>query len=410
MSEAVIEPTQETYDPNLNPTPTEDGNSAHELMARWNKMQKGDEQQQAEPEPTPEPKKEVAKPKAKVEKAAPKEEPKQEATVEEPKEEIPDLDTPLAELGKKEEATEEAKPASEDTPKGLSEKAKVKWGELREKADKYDALQKQLQEMEVKLKARESADPERFQKEIEEREARLQEYEKKLAIKDIQESKQFQEEVISPMKNINTTVARISQMYEMQPDNIKVALLITDPLERERELIKLTDGMNQVHAAKVWTMAEEVTKLQARAEELENNALNAKKELEFISQQEAEKQKEQKRAELKVYAEKVQQQFKGKIPDLKDEALAKQVFSAELEVDRPELVAYRAYAGAYLPKVLTDNANLKVELAELKKVLEERNAASPKAGPGGTSSVQTQPQEIEGDDMWTRAKNAGLVR
>lgn len=324
------------------------------------------------------------------------------------------INTPLSELGKTEE---EPKKDDPDTPTSgpQTQAAKYKWGELRKKADELDEIkntllpqrEKELAEFKAKVEELSKVDPTLYEKQLQEKEAAIAEYEKKLAVHDIRESKQFREEVLAPMAEIGTSVEVIARQYEIDPETIKSALLLTDPVEQEKKLMELADGMHARHQAKLFDFGEKVFKLNSRAEELENNAQEARKELDFIKEQEARKQQEERQTQVKVKAEAVKKQMLSKIDILgKNEELAKKVFSAEVTPEDPTMLAYNAYAGAALPAILTELANARVKLSELEKSVAARSAAQPRSSSSAASPASPpQAYEVEGEDVMQRMKN-----
>ena len=324
------------------------------------------------------------------------------------------LKTPLSDLGKTEE---EPKKDDPDTPTSgpQTQAAKYKWGELRKKADELDEIkntllpqrEKELAEFKAKVEELSKVDPSLYEKQLQEKEAAIAEYEKKLAVHDIRESKQFREEVLAPMAEIGTSVEVIARQYEIDPETIKSALLLTDPVEQEKKLMELADGMHARHQAKLFDFGEKVFKLNARAEELENNAQEARKELDFIKEQEARKQQEERQTQVKVKAEAVKKQMLSKIDVLgKNEELAKKVFSAEVTPEDPTMMAYNAYAGAALPAILTELANARVKLAELEKSVAARSAVQPRSsGTAPAAAPSGDGAPVEGETLWQRMKN-----
>lgn len=400
-TEATLDPGSQTYVNDV---------SAGGIMSRYNAAM-NNQQDAPPPEPaadTQEPEQDTT-PAQTTEQSAPAPEP--------PPAEDDGLKTPLSELGKTEE---EPKKDDPDTPTSgpQTQAAKYKWGELRKKADELDEIkntllpqrEKELAEFKAKVEELSKVDPTLYEKQLQEKEAAIAEYEKKLAVHDIRESKQFREEVLAPMAEIGTSVEVIARQYEIDPETIKAALLLTDPVEQEKKLMELADGMHARHQAKLFDFGEKVFKLNARAEELENNAQEARKELDFIKEQEARKQQEERQTQVKVKAEAVKKQMLSKIDVLgKNEELAKKVFSAEVTPEDPTMMAYNAYAGAALPAILTELANARVKLAELEKSAAARSAVQPRSS--GNAPVVTQDTGIpEGKDVWERWRKSDFNR
>ena len=379
--------------------------SAGDIMARFNSTPK---EADSAPAPTSEP---APAPKSE---SAPSSDPA-------PKVDTPlddsGVETPLNDLDQK-PAAEEHKADGDDGPPGnATPAAKYKWGELRKKADEFDKIQKEIlpqKEKELaewKQKAEElsKSDPSLYQKQLEEKEAAIAEYEKKIAVFDIQSTRQYQEEIAQPLQKFGETIAQIAPQYEVDPMQLYEAMNILDPIAQDKRLLQLTEGMHPRHQNKIFEIAEQTAKIMAKAEELENNALEAKKEIEFLREQESKKQQETRQKEVQVAAESVKKQFLSKIDLLKNEDLAKRVFNASLTPDEPVRQAYNAYAGELLPSVIKELHAARAKAAELEKTLAARSAASPRAGgsgPAASTPPANDQQNFEGDSLWSRMRNA----
>jgi hypothetical protein len=379
--------------------------SAGDIMARFKTSK------EPQPEPAPAQETEPA--------PTPKSEPAP-ATEPEPKVETPlddsGVETPLNDLDAK--PTETSTADGDDGPPGnATPAAKYKWGELRKKADEFDKIQKEIlpqKEAELaewKKKAEElsKSDPSLYQKQLEEKEAAIAEYEKKIAVFDIQSTKQYQEEIAQPLQKFGEAIAQIAPQYEVDPMQLYEAMNMLDPVAQDKRLLQLTEGMHPRHQNKIFEIAEQTAKVMAKAEELENNALEAKKEIEFLREQESKKAQETHQKEVQVAAESVKKQFLSKIDLLKDEELAKRVFNASLSPDEPVRQAYNAYAGELLPSVIKELHAARAKASELEKTLAARSAASPRAGgtgPAASAPPTSDQPGYEGETLWARMRSA----
>lgn len=379
--------------------------SAGDIMARFNSAPK-----EASPEPAPS--------------SEPAPAPKSDPTP--PAEPAPKVDTPLDDSGvetplndlDQKPAAETTTPEGDDGPPGnATPAAKYKWGELRKKADEFDKIQKEIlpqKEAELaewKKKAEElsKSDPSLYQKQLEEKEAAIAEYEKKLAVFDIQSTKQYQEEVAKPLAEIGTKLSKLASEYDIDLGLLHEAIGTIDPIEQDKKLIQLTEGMHPRHQNLVFDLAAKAGETFARSEELENNALEAKKEIEFLREQETKKQQEVRQKEVQVAAESVKKQFLSKIDLLKDEELSKRVFAAKLNPEDPVRQAYDAYAGELLPSLIKELHAARAKASELEKTLAARSAASPRAGgsgPAASAPPASEQQSYEGDTLWSRMRTA----
>lgn len=303
-----------------------------------------------------------------------------------------------------------------DTPK--EPKARAKWGELKKakeeyeefKASKLPALEKELTELRERAEKLSSVDPTRYEAQIAEKEKALAEYEQKLALYDIRESKPFKEQVLQPLTKIGQDADRLAATYGISGQDLKDALTIADPKAQFERLNELMESFDPIHKAKVFTMVEKTQETYEKAGELERNAVEAKKEMDFLNHQEAEKQKGERQKQLTVSAEAVRKQMLEHLPLLKDEAVAKDVFAADLDPQDPTMKTYNAYAGQVLKHVVKSNRSLEAKVKELEGELAKRASLGVKAGgSNGFTPPAPKPDQPEGGSLWARATAAGVA-
>lgn len=398
-TEATLEPSTDNY---VNDT------SAAGIMSRFNAANKEPESAPAAPAPT-----QAAAPEPESQEPAPAAEPTQDA--EPAPVDDSGVETPLSELGAEEKPAED--PGGEDPPGPVkTEAAKYKWGELRKKADEYDALvqktlpqkEKELAEAKAKLEELSKIDPSAYEKQLAEKEAAIAEYEKKMAVFDIQSSKQYQTEVLEPISRIGQELSNLARQYETDPSQIEAAMSIVDPVAQEKKLMELAEGWHPRHQNKLFDLAEKTIQLYATAEQLEANAFEARKELEFAQQQESQKQQAEMQKAIQTSAEAVKKQMLAKVPVLKDEAVRERVFAADLDPKDPVMKAYNAYAAAALPAVLKELASRDARIRELEQASQARAAAQPRPGAGNVAvatSTSSTPTDVEGETLWQRMRN-----
>lgn len=330
------------------------------------------------------------------------------------------VETPLSDLGG-DTKTDEPKsdlPIDEDPPGPVkTEAAKYKWGELRKKADEYDALvqktlpqkEKELAEAKAKLEELSKIDPSAYEKQLAEKEAAIAEYEKKMAVFDIQSSKQYQEQVLVPINRVGEELNNLARHYETDLSQIEAAMTILDPVAQEKRLMEIAEGWHPRHQNKLFDLAEKTVQLYSVAEQLEANALEARRELESARELETRKQQEESMKAIQTSAEAVKKQMLAKVPVLKDEALQQKVFAAELDPKDPVRKAYNAYAGEALPAVLKELAARDARIRELEQAAQARAAAQPRPGAGNASvsaAAASNPETPmpEGESLWQRMR------
>jgi len=330
------------------------------------------------------------------------------------------VETPLSELGGDTKADEPKAdlPLDEEPPGPVkTPEAKYKWGELRKKADEYDTLtqktlpQKEKELAELKAKVAElSSIPDQYRKQIEEKEAAIAEYEKKVAAYDIQSSKQYREQVLEPMGRLGDEIGNLARHYEADIGQIEAAMAIIDPVAQEKRLMEIAEGWHPRHQNKLFDLAEKTIQLYSTAEQLEANAIEARKELESARELETRKQQEESLKAIQTSAEAVKKQMLAKVPVLKDEAVQQKVFAAELDPKDPVRKAYNAYAGEALPAVLKELAARDARIRELEQAAQARASVQPRPGAGNAATAASaaanpDPQMPEGETLWQRMKN-----
>lgn len=310
------------------------------------------------------------------------------------------------------------KPTKKEAPP-VTEVERAKYGELKQKATERDelvekklpALEKELAEL--RAKAEQAVDTSRFDQEIKAKQAQIDAYEKKVAVFDVRESKQFQADVLEPMAKIGSKVDRMAATYKVSPQALKDALTIADPAEQLAKLTELTTDFNDMHKAQLWNLVEETQSIYEKAAQIEANAQEAKKEIEWLKSQEEKKTKEETQRLLSAASAAVQKNFREALPDIfPDDAAAQQLFDG-IEVDPadPGTKAFNAHAGKILLKVVPELRAKEKRIKELEKELAERASVSVKAG-GGAGQQQNQPESngiYQGGSTWDRAKAAAAA-
>jgi hypothetical protein len=328
----------------------------------------------------------------------------------------PKPDNPTSTEQKPEQPTSTTTEQDPDAPK--EPKAKAKWGELKKakeeyeefKASKLPALEKELTDLRERAEKLSAVDPTRYEAQIAEKEKALAEYEQKLALYDIRESRPFKEQVLQPLTKIGQDADRLAATYGISGQDLKDALTIADPKAQFERLNELMENFDPIHKAKVFTMVEKTQETYEKAGELERNAVDAKKEMDFLNHQEAEKQKGERQKQLTVSAEAVRKQMLEHLPLLKDEAVAKDVFAADLDPQDPTMKTYNAYAGQVLKHVVKSNRSLEAKVKELEGELAKRASLGVRAGgSNGFAPPAPKPDQPEGGSLWARATAAGVA-
>lgn len=282
-----------------------------------------------------------------------------------------------------------ATPEAINTWKGMKDelsKLRTELGELRDKQlpAKDQELQAKLLEIEEskkKLAEFEGKDISQYEKRIKELEERDAENEMFRAVHDVVNSRTFQQEILAPAEKIGDAVEELAKSYEIDTDLIKATLKTEDPIELRRKLRELTSDWNPMDAAELASHAKAQRELSEKAQQMIDNAENAKWELKFIEETETKKQTEAQQAAEKAAYEAVDKQLAEKFAFIKDHPeLMESLKSAKFD-DTP---ANRALAAKTAPMVMKLNDLYHAAQAEVKALKEElakRTAAKPNPSP-----------------------------
>lgn len=291
--------------------------------------------------------------------------------------------------------------------KNLTPAAKVKWGELRAKADAHDALQVKITELEKKIADARPEDAEQFKKKLETAEQQLADYEKKIAVFDVKASKEYQTTVEQPLVAIAETLRPLSEAYEINYDNLIDAMLIANPVERIKGLTTLLQDLDPTVKAEISGYAKSVFDLTKKGNDILANADKAKKEIDFNRHRDTEAQTAKQKKLLEETRDVLYDKFTANVPQFKDPALAERIKSLDLTTSDVGLVAYRAMAGELLQDAVVKLRAEEARSATLQKELDRRNAAKLPVGGGGQPVTEqaTTNGVVAGETIMDRFKN-----
>ena len=306
-----------------------------------------------------------------------------EVAKEEPKQEEKPVDEkPKAEAERPAEAEEKQPKMTENAGRAFAAlKAEIK--ELREQ--KLPATEKlanereiALQEAQKRLAEFEGKDISQYEKKIAELEAKFGEAEKFRAIHDVANSEQYRSEILYPAEKIGQEVDVLAKMYpDVDANDLKAALQITDQAAQRLKIRELTDGWDQIDVSDLMSAAKQTRQLMSRSQELLDNAEKTKSELRFIEEQEGKKKAEADELAGKASNEAVSKMYLEKVGLLKDNPeLTEAVKNA-----MPSKEVSRQYSAAkaeiVLPHALEKVDKLTARVAELEGLLAKKAAAKP---------------------------------
>jgi len=334
-----------------------------------------------------------------------------EVAKEEPQQEEKPVDEkPKAEAERPAEAEEKQPKMTENAGRAFAAlKAEIK--ELREQ--KLPATEKlanereiALQEAQKRLAEFEGKDISQYEKKIAELEAKFGEAEKFRAIHDVANSEQYRSEILYPAERIGQEVDVLAKMYpDVDVNDLKAALQITDQASQRLKIRELTDGWDQIDVSDLMSAAKQTRQLMSRSQELLDNAEKTKSELRFIEEQEGKKKAEADELAGKASNEAVSKMYLEKVGLLKDNPeLTEAVKNAT-----PSKEVSRQYSAAkaeiVLPHALEKVDKLTARVAELEGLLAKKASAKPNPT-SANAQVAKQEQELPGgygtDDVHNR--------
>jgi len=301
-----------------------------------------------------------------------------------------------------EEKTEDKSATKEEVPKGLTEKAAVKWGELRAEAAKAKELAKTVESLKAELEAVKTA-PVNAQ-EVEQLRQINQQYEQELAIARVEATQEYKQNVVNPMVNVVGFVDSLATKYELNSRELMAAFAESDAAKQSDLLTDLAANMNERDRLRLYASADDYAEIIRRRDSYHDTsrermqAIEAQRQAELARhQEESEKSAASAKAEYEAAAEKVFTDLKESVPVLADEEIAADVqrlAKGDYSGADAELKAYMAHSGALLPHLLKALKEAKSELEEAnKKIVGYRNS-SPKAGSGSADSNRSLPEDV----------------
>jgi hypothetical protein len=306
-----------------------------------------------------------------------------------PAEGLKDFDNPWeAEIKTEEEkAAEPKKDEVVPEPEFKSPAQKLKWGELRTKAEELDKLKPEVESLKTKIAELEKAEP-KLPSEVE---AELQELRNFRSAYAIEETPEYQQSVIAPMSEVKNTLDQVAEYAGVEVQALYDSLDITNPFQRASAIRKaLVASENEVGEDAI-QMAISATNefhknVVPKMQELKSNAAEIQKSLQSQKQVEQSRMSEKQQAELKKASTEIYGKLEAslkKIPGLFDdpkvgEAMKKASLANPSE--KPMMAAYQAQVAAAMPYLIQTLNGLIQKNASLEKLAKSRSGAG--AGPG----------------------------
>ena len=313
------------------------------------------------------------------------------------KEEKSDDVSDAEETKKSEEKNEEV---SEETPKGLTEKASIKWGELRNENRTYKKEIESLKAELEKVKATPAVDT----SEVEKLKQINSEYERELAVARVESTQEYKSNVVEPMVNVVGFLNTLASKYELNSKDMLNAFSESDPTKQSDLIADIAASMNERDRLKFYASADDYSEILRRRDYYQTSSRERMSQIEQQKQAEIAKQQqesEQTASEAKVAYEKatakVFEDLKKQVPVLSDEEVAADVqrlAKGDYSNANPELKSYLAHSGAILPHILKALQSAKADLDKANKTIAGYRNGSPKAGAGSTDSSRSVSEDV----------------
>lgn len=318
------------------------------------------------------------------------------AKVEEESKETPEVE------GEEEPEKEEAKADAEEAPKNFTEKAAVKWGELRAEAAKAKEYQKEVETLKAELEKARATPVDTS--EVERLRQINAEYESELSVARVEATQDYKSNVVEPMVNVVGYLNQLASKYELSSKDMLSAMAEADPARQSDAIADLAASMNERDRLKFYGAADDYTEIIRRRDIFQNSARERMGQIEQNKQSEIAKQSaesEKASTDAKEAYEKatskVFEDLKKSVSVLSDEEVSADVqrlAKGDYSSAEPELKAYLAHSGALLPHVLKALKAAKADLeAANAKIVGYRNG-SPKAGSGSADMSRSIGEEV----------------
>jgi len=305
-----------------------------------------------------------------------------ESTPEEPKDETPKTETDAG------EKTEE----SEETPKGITEKAAVKWGELRNENRTYKKQVEELKAEVEKLKSTPAVDS----SELEQLRRINSEYEQELSVARVEATQEYKQNVYEPMVNVVGYLNGLAQRYELNSKDMLAAFSEADPAKQSDMVADLAASMNERDRLRFYAANDDYNEIIRRRDYYQTSSRDRMAQIEQQRQSELARQQEESQkttAQVKEAYDKatskVFEDLKKQVPVLSDAEVAADVqrlAKGDYSNANPELKSYLAHSGALLPHLLKSLREAQANLEKANKTIAGYRNSSPKAG-GGSADL-----------------------
>lgn len=295
----------------------------------------------------------------------------------------------------------------DETPKGLTEKAAVKWGELRNENRAYKKEVEELKAEVEKLKSTPAVDTSELE--------RLREinfaYEQELSVARVEATAEYKQNVYEPMVNVIGYLNNLAGHYELDSKDMLSAFSESDSQKQSDLIADIAASMNERDRLRFYAAADDYNEIIRRRDFYQSTSrermaqIEQQREAEIAQQQqeselqrqESEKTASEAKAAYEKVSNKVFEDLKKQVPVLSDEEVSADVqrlAKGDYSNATPELKSYLAHSGALLPHLLTALKSAKADLEKANKTIAGYRNGSPKAGSGSSETSRDLPTDI----------------
>ncbi len=334
-------------------------------------------------------------------------EPKQEVKVDPPAPKDPVLEKKpgASEMLKQLAAGEKKEPADKTVPPPTAEQKKeYTMKELRLRAERADALEKEVAEHKAKISEFETKykdiDPETIKKTMEEKDKTLAEREDKIAALNLMESTKFKKAVSEPLETYKSDIKARSEKFKFSwRDFENVLLTVSDPDEQLAQIDKILDEaetpLTTSQRANIVARVQDINATSFYGAGLLRDAGKAQESLKAEEARKANEEKESKSQSFKsqsdtVFNQMFSEEMLADMPFLApkgedgkpvaDKTLLDGIRKAAVADKAPWRLALDSYSAEVLPLVMDYAKERDAKIAELEDRIGKLSGAGPKGG------------------------------
>lgn len=237
-------------------------------------------------------------------------------------------------------------------------------------------------------------------------ESRLKDLESRLSVVDFESTPEFARQVLEPFEEVAVLSETIEKANSLDKDAILNAVVNTDEAGQSAAIERLVEehNLSRRDETRVYKMADKVLHINAKRDNLEQQATERLEELKQMEVTQEAQTMEQQRTKLRESVKSTFERYEGRLPgfvtdDGKPNEAWTKMQSEALDVDLSDYddQAHAIFAANALPSVLEQVSSLSKELKEKNLLLSRMTKAKPKVS---TPSSPTQKSDSNDSDTF----------